>query len=82
MGKETIEMIQLLADKNPSSFSKTIACLDKRNRILDSVNNISYCHDSLASQYKTNYVRTLENCDSMLAVVFEREYSKFQIAIR
>jgi len=79
MSKEAIDLIQLMADKNPESFVKTIACLGNRRRILDSMDDINYCHDSLASQYKTNYVRTLENCDSMLAVVFEKEYTKFQM---
>lgn len=73
MSCDQIEEIIRISNQNPSAFALTLSCLERRAKILKDVEANCNDHDSLVSQYKTNYIRTLENCDLMIERVFERE---------
>lgn len=76
MSCDQIEEIIRITNQNPSAFTMTLSCLERRAKILKDVEANCNDHDSLVSQYKTNYIRTLENCDLMLERVFEKETHK------
>lgn len=81
MSCDQIEEIIRITNQNPSAFTMTLSCLERRAKILKDVEANCNDHDSLVSQYKTNYIRTLENCDLMLERVFAKESQKTKVQI-
>ena len=81
MSCDQIEEIERIVNKHPEAFVHTTSCLNRRQNILRDVERQCNDHDSLVLEYKTNYIRVLENCDYMLERVFHNELSKSSIHI-
>lgn len=77
MDYDTLEIIRYTAESNPGSFPFTLACLDRRDDIIEAVEELGVQHDSLSSESHINLAVALENCDIMLETVFERESGAF-----
>ena len=78
MDYETIEFIRQKALRHPEAYRYTLACLTRRDGILESIDEMGVQHDSLEAESHIRYAIELESCDAMLEKVFEMELGRFE----
>jgi len=78
MNQEDLEYIREIAGKNPETFKLTLAVLGRRDHMIEDIERLGECHDSLVSQCHINFAQSLENCDLMLHRVFGTEIKKYE----